>query len=247
VRTALVSLLVWGAALSFAEPARAQSPSTYEIDLRIDLPVVGLASAGALLFFVEVPPPPCLRGCPTSAINALDRPLAGSYSPTAHTIADFTVLGALLVPPLLDLAITGANVAWLEDTFVFAEAILVTQAITQLTKFAVHRTAPFVYGDEAPDDERTGADASRSFFSGHTATAFSAAATFATTFWLAHPRSRWRWVVAAAGVVLGTAVALLKVEAGYHFWTDVLAGALVGTSIGVLVPVLHARASPSGN
>jgi membrane-associated phospholipid phosphatase len=47
--------------------------------------------------------------------------------------------------------------------------------------------------------------------------------------------------VLTAGVALSTAVALLKIEAGYHFWTDVAAGALVGASIGTLVPLLHTR------
>ena len=32
---------------------------------------------------------------------------------------------------------------------------------------------------------------------------------------------------------------VLRVEAGKHFWTDVIAGSIAGSSIGVLVPTLH--------
>ena len=40
---------------------------------------------------------------------------------------------------------------------------------------------------------------------------------------------------------LATSVALLKIKAGYHYPTDVAAGALVGSALGVLVPVLHSE------
>lgn len=35
-----------------------------------------------------------------------------------------------------------------------------------------------------------------------------------------------------------------RVEAGKHFWTDVLAGAAVGAAVGLLVPVLHHNRTP---
>ena len=43
----------------------------------------------------------------------------------------------------------------------------------------------------------------------------------------------------AAGV--SASVAVERVAAGWHFPTDVLAGALVGTTVGVVVPALHLR------
>lgn len=212
--------------------------SPYHIDLRFDLPVLGLGLAGTALNLVEVPPPGCLPTCDRRDINALDRAVAGNYSSSAHTIADFAVLGLLLLPPILDLVDVRGR-GWLADMVVLVESVLVTQAITQLTKFAVRRAAPFVYGSDAPDSERETRDASRSFFSGHTATAFAATTTFSVTFWLRHPDNPWRFVVAAAGALLSTGVGLLKIEAGYHYWTDIAAGALVGSSIGALVPFLH--------
>ena len=43
----------------------------------------------------------------------------------------------------------------------------------------------------------------------------------------------------AAGV--SASVAVERVAAGWHFLTDVLAGALVGTTVGIVVPYLHLR------
>lgn len=38
-----------------------------------------------------------------------------------------------------------------------------------------------------------------------------------------------------------TSVALLTIEAGYHYATDVAAGALLDSAMGLLVPVVHAE------
>ena len=46
-------------------------------------------------------------------------------------------------------------------------------------------------------------------------------------------------VFASSYAVAGT-VAVLRVVAGRHFWTDVLVGSAVGITIGTLVPLLHA-------
>jgi len=68
---------------------------------------------------------------------------------------------------------------------------------------------------------------------------FAAVTAFAVTYWLRHPDDPLRWVVLFAGQALALGVGFLKIEAGYHYPTDIMVGALVGSSIGVLVPMLH--------
>jgi membrane-associated phospholipid phosphatase len=55
-----------------------------------------------------------------------------------------------------------------------------------------------------------------------------------------HPRSRGQWVVLGVGGALATFVATARVMGGMHFITDSVGGAVVGTSLGVLIPALHA-------
>lgn len=64
----------------------------------------------------------------------------------------------------------------------------------------------------------------RSFPSGHT-TAIAAAAAAAWPLW---PRGRW------LGVVLALAVAVGLLGADYHWLSDILGGAIVGTTTGVV-------------
>jgi membrane-associated phospholipid phosphatase len=206
----------------------------------IDLPTFGVATALASIAFLESPDAHCLPDCSSEDINRFDALVLGFHDETVHTIADVWVLTMVGLPYVLDLAFWQGD-GWFDDAAVMLEALLVAQALTQLTKVAVGRYAPFVYDDRVPDDVRRNGDSTRAFFSGHTVTAFTAAASFTTTFFLRHPESPWRWVVLGLSAALATTVPILKIFAGYHFLTDVIAGALVGVSVGTLVPILHSE------
>jgi len=79
------------------------------------------------------------------------------------------------------------------------------------------------------------------FYSGHTSTAFAALSVEAQTISAWHGGAPWLW---SAVVVIGGSVAVERVLAGYHFPTDVLVGAEVGTATGLTVSWLHARRQP---
>jgi membrane-associated phospholipid phosphatase len=55
---------------------------------------------------------------------------------------------------------------------------------------------------------------------------------------LRYDAGAWPWV--ATGL-LGTSVAVERVLAGRHFYTDVIVGAVAGTVFGVTIPLLHRR------
>ncbi len=189
---------------------------------------------------LEVPPAACVPDCSPDDINAVDRTALGT-TPSRRTRLRTSVRPRSSLAPLVLDGVDSAGDGWLEDTVVYAETLLLTQTLTQLLKFAVRRPAPLVYDPDVPASVKRGRDASRSFVSGHTSMAFAAATSYATTFWLRHPESSVRWLVAGAGAALALAVGVLKVVAGYHFWTDIAAGALIGVGSGALVPLLHSQ------
>lgn len=220
-------------------PVAPLTGSPYEIRLGRDLPILGLGLAGTSIAFVPIPPADCVPTCVAPAdLNALDRLVLGQYSGTAHTIADISVMTLVLSPIVLDLLDSGGE-GWLEDMVVYGQALALAQSAVQITKVAIRRNAPLLYGSDAPLEIQRSTDANRSFISGHTTMAFTAATTFAVTYWLRNPDDPLRWLVLIAGQALALGVGLLKIEAGYHYPTDIAVGALVGASIGVLVPVLH--------
>ena len=53
------------------------------------------------------------------------------------------------------------------------------------------------------------------------------------------PDSARPWITLLAGTALTTFVVIERVRAGEHFPTDVIAGAVAGAGIGLVVPHLH--------
>ena len=124
-----------------------------------------------------------------------------------------------------------------EDLLVITEAMTVAGALTTVVRYTSARIRPFAYygqGTGVPEDRL-------SFWSGHTTTAFSAAASAG---YVAQVRgyASWPWVY-AVGFTAAGAVSYFRVAGDKHWMTDVVVGAVVGTGVGFLVPWLH-RSTP---
>ena len=78
-----------------------------------------------------------------------------------------------------------------------------------------------------------------SFPSGHTAVAMASMTTFAFLFQRRHPSSPWRYAVWAAAPLLAFGAGALQMSTGNHFPTDLLGGALLGGTVGIVNPWLH--------
>lgn len=134
--------------------------------------------------------------------------------------------------------------AGIVDAVIYAEAISMNWAVTNLVKIAVRRPRPQAYIDaEAhkgdPTYSNSDTDSSLSFFSGHSSTTATIAATATYLAFLRSPHSARPWVTLGVGTALTSFVAVERVRAGKHFPTDVIAGGIAGAGIGVLVTHLH--------
>lgn len=161
----------------------------------------------------------------------------------------------MLYPGWLDGLLVGgvAGGRWTLASHVFVldlEAFAAVALVMFVMQRWVARERPYAtHPDEGPY-ERVHPERFRSFFSGHTATAF----TGATLVWLHQLRvpgydAGWHLAVAVAGLLVAALVGLLRVRADRHWLSDVMAGAVVGVTCGWLVPfALHGLSGhgPSG-
>lgn len=212
----------------------------YELEPEIDAPIilVGGAVTAGFLFLEEAPSETCARGCDRANVVFFDRWAAGNYSTAWEGVGDVATGATILFGPLV-LTMRQGLKDGLHDSVVIGEAVLLSSALQVLSSYAVPRARPRAYGgDEVPIEERTNANAARSFFSGHVADAVaSVVATTRTLQKLGH--GRLAAFVLGFGIAGATFTGIGRVMSGGHFPSDVLAGAAVGTGFGLLVPRLH--------
>ncbi|MEM7416847.1 MAG: phosphatase PAP2 family protein [Gemmatimonadota bacterium] len=169
------------------------------------------------------------------------------YSPTWQAWTDrllyglmASAIGAAVVPGLSN------RIDFTDALAMYGEVTLLTLGTTEVLKRAVARHRPYTYNTELDDAAIAAmvgpdsADARASFPSGHSSMAFASA-----TFTASVLTNTYNWSSAVdAGVwtvTLGaaTATAIGRVQAGKHFPSDVVVGALLGSAVGLLVPSCH--------
>ena len=225
-------------AILLSTPTQASGdPSVYRISPATDGSIVGTATLGIVLptvFASDL----IHRRCPCDGneVNPLDRRVIGNANPFLDNLSDATAAAAVGIPILADWADLGWNPELAEDSVVFAEVLAVNGAFVTLAKYTVQRPLPRTYAGDSTLVESPGGY--RSFYSGHTSLVFSALTATAVTLDLRYHAGIWPWLVAAG---VGLSVAVERVAAGRHFYTDVAVGAAAGALIGTLIPLWHAK------
>ncbi len=172
-----------------------------------------------------------------SDVNAFDRELIRPYSEIHDGAADFLLIASLTTPVIL---LSSDKEEWFTNGVMYIETLLIANGLKELAKLAVNRKRPYMYSDrDLPQDEIDNGDWAKSMPSGHTTFAFASAAFLTYTFCRYFPDSPWRIPVSIGSYAIATGVAALRVSSGKHFLSDVLAGAAIGTVVGVMVPFLH--------
>lgn len=187
------------------------------------------------------------------SINFIDRGTAGRWDTDAEAAGIFirraskigAAAGVALFPGKLK---DRASLC-----VIYLEGYLLTQGLTSLVKGTTDRYRPFTYMTADQTDRLEGESKDRyleavkgndiedSFFSGDASTTAYALIFTAKTFNDYFPDSKLKyglWGVSITGTALQ---AYFRAKSGRHFPTDVIAGSLVGGSLGYLVPHLHKK------
>ena len=233
------SVLAQGADIGPVDAPPAEGPA-YALNLEVDLPLLAIPAAALLAWPLSdtFAPPHCAPLCEPGELNALDALAAGQYDTDWALASDIGVgvlLGAAVLTPFFDEAPLDA----LNDLVVILQSIAWTNASALMVAIATRRPRPYVYSTEAPEALRRAPKSAFSFFSSHTGAAFAASTALFQTLRRRHPESPLPWVALAVGDAIATMVAVGRVQGGHHFPTDVIAGAVVGTCFGLLIPALH--------
>ncbi len=231
---------------------------------RMDAPEIWLTAIAAGVALTTAIAPPLNTGWrggvlfDDSARTALRLP---SYQQqlNARDVSDVGLALITTFPILIDSAIVaywyrGSDDVALQMTLIDAETLAISAAI--------QGTANFFGGRERPYSSECGTTLSgnvndctsnsryRSFFSGHSALSFTSASLIC-----AHHMSLELFESGAdlgtciSGYVAAGAIATLRVVGDVHYMSDILTGAVIGTAVGLGVPLLHhyRRSEPDGS
>lgn len=215
----------------------------YEFSLKKELPIFAASAAGILTSSlmtntitpfreIDLLTPVDFTG------STWDRRAIDNFSPKSAEISDLLLYSSVLLP----------TIPWLSThharhtkgyILLGAETLIVTYALTDLTKVIALRDRPTIYNDRFTIAQRTSKDARKSFFSGHTSIVSSMSFLTAKIIHDHYPDRKNKSLLWIGASIYPTTTAILRVRSGKHFPTDVVVGAAVGAGIGILIPELH--------
>jgi len=236
-----------------ASSAHAEPPRALRVAPAVDVAFTS-AAWGAVIAFEIAKPGLAPRGCVWCDVhlNPIDDAVRSALVRTNTEVPNvMSSIAAWGVAPLLNggfLALAaneeGAIKNSPSDLLIVAEAAGVATLLNESVKFALGRERPFVRA--LPENQKaatsTPSDNNLSFYSGHTSLTFSLAVASGTVASMRGYRiAPLIWI---SGLSVGAATGYLRIAADKHYFTDVVAGAALGSATGFLVPYLFHR--PAG-
>ncbi len=223
-----------------------QKTSPFEINMYVDIPLIGMGAiiASSALLLEDQLPQTHDAVIDKNRLNALDRTVVGNNSRAFDITGN---IGTALVPSVaLCLSLLSLKeYGWhgvLEDFIIIGEALALSSIFNQVIAGAFPRARPYMY-DETLREEKAHNTAWdwRSFYSGHAGSCFATTTAFSYLFTVRNPGSPWIPVVWSISMASSATVAVSRVMAGEHFWSDIMVGSIVGCAWGLIIPILHQK------
>ncbi|UHG92785.1 phosphatase PAP2 family protein [Spirosoma oryzicola] len=219
-------------------------PNPYRLSWKTDatlMGLVGVAGVSSLLLEQQVQPFSVgdLGQFDRSQVNAFDRGATYKWSPGAFQLSDQTLTANFVATGLIAVPTLFRHKNWATVPLMYIEVLALPTLIQQTVKNIALRTRPYVYNPDAPLDPKLAPNGRQSFFSGHAGTAFASAVFASEMFRHFYPNSKLKPVVWVVMLGLASTTSLMRYEAGYHFPSDILVGALFGSVAGWGIPKLH--------
>ena len=220
-----------------------KSNSPYALSRGLDMTIAGI-SGGLLLGSILIDYMPMdlneIAGLKLGDVPDYDSRAIDNWSISSVKMSDALLFSSIAIPGLLmfDKEIRGD---YRNFSLVWAQSFFLTLGFTNFTKVLVGRPRPYLYADNASDDYKLKKDNKKSFFSGHTSISAVSWFLMASMYEDYRPGSNISPYLWTSAFLVPAYTAYCRYDAGKHFLSDVVAGYLVGSTIGVLVPKWYTK------
>ena len=222
-----------------------KNTSPYSFSKNIDLTIAGIISSlliGSVLVDYSPMSKENISTLKPENISSYDSEAINNWDLNSIKMSDILLYSSIAVPALL-LADERVRDDYRGFSLLWAESLFLTLGITNLTKVLVSRPRPYLYGDKASEEYKLKNDNRKSFFSGHTSISAVSCFLMASMYDDYNPNSKLSPYLWAGACFTPALTAYYRYDAGKHFPSDLVAGYIVGSVVGVLVPKLHTKSS----
>ncbi|MCP3932235.1 MAG: phosphatase PAP2 family protein [Bacteroidetes bacterium] len=242
-----IIIFVFVAQTIFAQKNKSDILSVYRINRKVEIPVTLGLFASHIYGYNYVKNKPGLDEDELNQLDANDiwkfdriaTEQDAAFRLEAHNSSDYFLNSSVLLPVLLGLD-KNIRKDWVDLLVMYGETHAINSSIYLLSSSFIDRNRPLVYHPDVPLEDRTENGTRLSFFSGHVST------TAASTFFMAkvlsdyHPElGNKKYLLYGAALIPPAFVSYYRVKAMKHYPTDVITGAVIGATMGILVPHLH--------
>ncbi len=221
--------------------------SVYTLRPGIDIPIVAIGTGWSVYAFTKIynkPHPDTLQIQSLNAkdVNSFDRWAMHPYSKSIDKFSYYPFYAAMPLPLIFFLADKDMRSDFLKLTFLYWEAMSITGLLGTNATYHVDRFRPYAYFHDSHGVMDNGAPigvVKNSFYAGHVQVVATPTFFLAKVYADYHPDSKVKWVFYGVAAASTASMAYWRIQAGEHFASDVIIGAVTGALAGILVPQSH--------
>jgi len=220
-----------------------QADKMYRLNYKVVVPIiaVGFAATGysfSVIYSKKATPVDVILKLNKNNVPAFDRWATKFHDPNMDKLSYYPFYAVMPLPLILFLDKKMRKDAG-SIGLVYLEAFAFTGIVYAGSVYFVDRYRPDVYNTSLPMSYRTNGNYRNSFFAGHVAVVATSTFFIARVYDDYHPHSKWKWAIYGGAAAATLGMGYMRLEAGKHFPSDILLGTLVGTTSGLLTPLLH--------
>ena len=212
-----------------------EQPNSWYVS-HVGLLVAGALTSAGVQYWGAPTRDPHFRGA-----LAMEQGAESNFSLAASRATDVT-LGASMIAPVVAFGSNDKVIRFDNSLLIYGESLSTSLVVDTIAKHLVLRARPYSFNRSTAAQafaDRSGKDASLSFYSGHAAMSFTGATAGSFLFSDSAADEGSQAALWALELALASFTTHGRVRAGMHYTTDVVVGALMGTGFGIGIPLLH--------